>query len=45
MNGKAHVLLEMYYLHFEDFLKCQEYILGSTIFRSIVNQKYCYFGN
>ena len=31
MNGKVHVFLEMYLL-FEDFLKCREYVLASTIF-------------
>lgn len=39
VSGKAHTLLELY-LSCEDFLKRQEYILATTIFRSVVNQKY-----
>ena len=30
MNGKAHVFFKMYCLHFEYFLKCEEYVLAST---------------
>lgn len=44
-NGKAQILSELY-LSFEDFLKSEnEYILVSSILKSIVNQKYCYFGD
>lgn len=41
MSDKAHILLELY-LRFEVFFfKCQGHILATTIFRSVVNQKYC----
>ena len=45
MNGKADVFQKYIIYILNIFLKCQEYILASITFRSIVNQKWDFPGD